>query len=145
MMGLVLSGGGARGAYELGALEVLARVLEEPPRIVIGTSAGALDAAYVAAEAQRPLEEVARAGAEAWAQVEFGDVAGPLLSPGELARALLYGLEVLGVPAPPVRSLLDAGPQAATLARLIDFAQLARNVEQGRLATAAVVATAYAT
>jgi NTE family protein len=145
MIGLVLSGGGARGAYELGALEVLAPALDEPPRIVIGTSAGALDAAYVAAEAQRPLEEVARAGAEAWAHVEFGDVAGPLLSPAELARALLYGLEVLGVPAPPVRSLLDASPQAASIARLIDFGQLARNVEQGRLATAAVVATSYAT
>jgi NTE family protein len=40
---LVLAGGGARGAYEAGALSVLLPVLEERgerPRIVIGTSVG---------------------------------------------------------------------------------------------------------
>jgi NTE family protein len=40
-----LSGGGARGAYEFGALEVLAPVLDEPAGIIVGTSAGALGAA----------------------------------------------------------------------------------------------------
>jgi NTE family protein len=144
-IGLVLSGGGARGAYELGALEVLASVLDEPPRIVLGTSAGALGAAYLAAEAHRPLKTAAQRGAQAWREVEFGDVAAPLLSLGELARVLLYGLEVLGVPAPPVRSLLDPAPQARAIERLIDFAQLARNVERDRLAAVAVVATSYAT
>jgi NTE family protein len=142
---MVLSGGGARGAYEFGALEVLAPVLDAPPRIIVGTSAGALGAAFLAAEAQRPLGTAARHGAEAWHEVEFGDVAGPLLSPKGLARALLYGLEVLGVPVPAVRSLLDAAPQAATIARLIDFGQLARNVDERRLDAAAVVATSYAT
>ena len=39
-IGIVLSGGGARGAYEFGALEVLAPVLDEPARIIVGTSAG---------------------------------------------------------------------------------------------------------
>ena len=46
-------------------------------------------------------------------------------------------------PAPP--SLLDTSPQPETIAALIDFGQLARNVEDGTLATVAVVATAYAT
>ena len=50
-IGMVLSGGGARGAYEFGALEVLAPVLDEPPRIIVGTSAGALGTAYLAANA----------------------------------------------------------------------------------------------
>ncbi|MGZ6645199.1 MAG: patatin-like phospholipase family protein, partial [Solirubrobacteraceae bacterium] len=50
-IGMVLSGGGARGAYEFGALEVLAPVLDEPARIIVGTSAGALGAAYLAANA----------------------------------------------------------------------------------------------
>jgi NTE family protein len=145
MIGLVLSGGGARGAYELGALEVLAPVLEEPPRILVGTSAGAIGTAYLAANAERPLADAAQAGAQLWSEVELGDVIGPLLSPAELARALLYGLQLLGVRAPSVPSLLDARPAAATIARLIDFDALARNVDAGTVAVAAVAATSYAT
>ena len=61
-IGMVLSGGGARGAYEFGALEVLAPVLDEPPRIIVGTSAGALGAAYLAANAHDGLEAAARSG-----------------------------------------------------------------------------------
>jgi predicted acylesterase/phospholipase RssA len=38
-IGIVLSGGGARGAYEFGALEELAPALDESARIVVGTSA----------------------------------------------------------------------------------------------------------
>jgi NTE family protein len=142
---MVLSGGGARGAYEFGVLEVLAPVLDEPVRIIVGTSAGALGAAYLAANAHLGLEPAARSGAERWLEVEIGDVIGPLCSPRELARLWLYGLELLGVRAPAPPSVLDTSPQAETIAGLIDFEQLARNVEDGTLATAAVVATAYAT
>jgi NTE family protein len=145
VIGMVLSGGGARGAYEFGALEVLAPVLEAPPRILVGTSAGSLGAAFLAAAAHEPLAVAAEAGAAAWGTVEFGDVAGPLLSLGELARALLYGLEVLGIRAPVVRSVLDASPQARAIPRLIDFDRLARNVAEDRISTAAVVATSYTT
>ena len=144
-IGIVLSGGGARGAYEFGALEVLAPVLDEPARVIVGTSAGGLGAAYLAANAQDGLEAAARSGGEKWLEVEIGNVIGPLCSPCELARLVLYGLELLGVRAPAPPSLLDTSPQPETIAALIDFQQLARNVEDGTLAAAAVVATAYAT
>ena len=144
-IGVVLSGGGARGAYEFGALEVLAPVLEEPARIIVGTSAGGLGAAYLAANAHDGLEAAARSGAQKWGEVEVGEVVGPLCSPRELARLLLYGLELVGIRAPAPPSLLDSSPQPQTIAALIDFEQLARNVEDGTLATAAVVATDYAT
>ena len=42
-------------------------------------------------------------------------------------------------------SLLDTSPQPETIAELIDFEQLATNVDDGTLATAAVVATDYGT
>jgi NTE family protein len=145
MDGMVLSGGGARGAYEFGALEVLAAVLDAPVRIIVGTSAGGLGAAYLAANAHAGLEAAARSGGQRWLEVEIGDVIGPLCSPREFARLLLYGLEVLGIRAPAPPSLLDTSPQPETIAALIDFERLARNVEDGTLATAAVVATAYAT
>jgi NTE family protein len=144
-IGMVLSGGGARGAYEFGALQVLAPVLDEPPRIIVGTSAGALGATYVGANAHEGLEAAACSGGEKWREVEIGDVIGPLCSPRELAHVLLYALEVLGIRALGPPSLLDTSPQPETIAALIDFEQLARNVQDGTLATAAVVATAYAT
>jgi NTE family protein len=144
-IGIVLSGGGARGAYEFGALEVLAPALKEPARVVVGTSAGALGAAYLAAQAHNGLEAAARSGGEAWLEVEIGDVIGPLCSPRELARVLLYGLEFLGIGVPSPPSLLDTSPQPETIARLIDFEQLARNVDDRTLAAVGVVATAYAT
>ena len=106
-IGIVLSGGGARGAYEFGALEVLAPVLDEPPRLIVGTSAGGLGAAYLAANAHAGLEAAARSGGEQWLEVEIGDVIGPLCSPRELARLVAYGLQLLGVAAPAPPSLLD--------------------------------------
>jgi NTE family protein len=144
-IGIVLSGGGARGAYEFGALEVLAPVLDEPAQILVGTSAGGLGVAYLAADAHNGLEAAARSGGEAWLGVEIGDVIGPLCSPRELARVLLYGLELLGIGVPGPPSLLDTSPQPETIAALIDFGRLVRNVEDGTLAAVAVVATAYAT
>ena len=47
--GLVLGGGGARGAYASGALSVLLRELKDQVRVIVGTSAGALISAYLAA------------------------------------------------------------------------------------------------
>ena len=52
---LVLSGGGARGAYQVGVLKAIAELLPKssinPFQIVCGTSSGAINAAKVATEA----------------------------------------------------------------------------------------------
>lgn len=56
----MLAGGGARGAYELGALSVLLPLLEqrgESPRIFVGTSVGAINAASFAATSHLPAQE----------------------------------------------------------------------------------------
>lgn len=53
-MGLVLSGGGARGAFQVGVWEILlrdARGMRHLPAVVSGTSAGALNGALIAAGA----------------------------------------------------------------------------------------------
>ena len=51
--GLVLGGGGARGAYAVEALSVLLPELKDQVRVIVGTSAGALISAYLAANWHR--------------------------------------------------------------------------------------------
>ena len=55
--GLVLPGGGARGAYQIGVLKAIAELLPEkrknPFSVISGTSAGAVNAVVLAAEAER--------------------------------------------------------------------------------------------
>lgn len=55
---VVLAGGGAHGAYELGALSALLPALAErgaQPSLFVGTSVGAINAACLAPEASRQL------------------------------------------------------------------------------------------
>src|SRR5215469_7246274 len=133
-VGLVLSGGGARGAYEFGALSALAPVLEgrgERPRIIVGTSAGALNAAYLAAGADRGLESVVDAGCRLWRELRYGDVLGPLMSARALRAVLRFGLEFAGFPVASAQSLLDNTPLADTITARISFDTLAANVRSG--------------
>jgi NTE family protein len=75
-VGLVLAGGGARGAYEAGALSVLLPMLEQRgqrPRIVVGTSAGALNVSFLAANAHLPAVGVIRQALVAWESLRWGE------------------------------------------------------------------------
>ena len=63
---LVLSGGGARGAYQVGVLRQLAR--QHPDfsfPIITGVSAGAINASYIASHSES-LAEVADGLAQHW-------------------------------------------------------------------------------
>ena len=84
---LVLAGGGARGAYEVGALSVLLPALErrgQRPRLVVGTSAGALNAAFAAATADQPAAEAVAEGERIWRDLHYGEVLRGLGSLSEL-------------------------------------------------------------
>jgi NTE family protein len=69
---IVLSGAGARGAYEAGALSVLLPHLtgDDRPRVVLGTSAGALNAAMLASLLHQPPAVAARELIAAWGRIE---------------------------------------------------------------------------
>jgi NTE family protein len=63
----VFSGGGARGAYQVGLLRVLAREFPDVvPGILTGVSAGGINAAYLAARQEPFAEKVGRL-ADMWA------------------------------------------------------------------------------
>src|SRR4051794_32892277 len=81
-IGLVLPGGGARGAYEVGALSVLLPALEargERVSIVCGTSVGGINAAFVSAVAARPAAEQGALMVERWRSLRKGDVISPVV------------------------------------------------------------------
>jgi NTE family protein len=146
-IGLVLAGGGARGAYEVGALSTLLPWLEarhgQRPDVIVGTSVGALNAAYLAAHADEAAEELAEEACETWREIGYGDVLEPLLSIGELTTVIRLAVSLAFRGVVPY-SLLDPAPLAATLKKLIDFEAIHKNVAGGDagLRACAVVATA---
>jgi NTE family protein len=145
---VVLPGGGARGAYEAGALSVLLPALEargERVSIWCGTSVGAINATAMASLAHLPVAEQARTGMELWRGLRKSDVIAPIIGSGGLrtaARVLGHGLRIPGLR---FASLLDPSPLAGSLDRWIDWRQLAENVRSGDVGAACVVATSLAT
>lgn len=100
-VGIVLSGGGSRGAYEAGILHYirtdLARRLGRhvPIDIISGTSVGAINAAFLAATMTEP-EQQARQLEQAWRSLRIEQLIG--LSPSDMWRA---GRMIMGGEPPP--------------------------------------------
>jgi NTE family protein len=145
-IGLVLAGGGARGAYEIGALRTLLPWLEREgrrPDVIVGTSVGALNAAYLAANAGDDSETLAKAAWNEWLDISYEDVLEPFLSLPELATAWRVPLGVVLRRVLPY-SLLQPAPLAEKLRKLVAFEHIHENVEKDDVAlrVCAVVATA---
>lgn len=143
----MLAGGGARGAYEAGVLSVLLPELErrgERPDVIVGTSVGALNAAYLAASAHEPVATVVANALGIWRAIRWNEVLEPLVSGGELLQGLRAAGELAGVPGVRLWGLLDPRPLGSTLRRLIAFDQIHANVAAGALTAVAVAATSQA-
>ncbi|MEV4423071.1 patatin-like phospholipase family protein, partial [Patulibacter sp. NPDC049589] len=144
---LVLPGGGARGAYEVGALSVLLPELErrgERPTIFCGTSVGAINAAYLGSVAHLPAEEQVRQGLEHWHAISKKDIIRSVVGPG-LPRTLLRLVgDMLEVPGVRLAGLLDPTPLRATLDKIVNWDDLARNGREGTYDAVCLVATSLA-
>ncbi len=145
MIGVVCAGAGARGAYEAGALSVLLprlfREFPDEPVVLLGTSAGAINAALFAGvlDRGRPPEEAVGDALRLWCQARPSQVFTGLRSTAP-RLALRYGLELLGLPA--MDSLLDSSPLRRTMEQELDWDRLHANLAgDGRIHAAAVVAT----
>jgi NTE family protein len=144
----VLPGGGARGAYEAGALSVLLPALEargERVSIWCGTSVGAINATAMASLAHLPVAEQTRIGVKLWRELRKSDVVAPIVGSGGLRTVVRVVGHGLGVPGLRFASLLDPSPLAGSLDRWIDWSRLAENVKNGQLDSVCVVATSLAT
>ena len=146
---LVLSGGGARGAYQVGVLKAIAEWLPAdapcPFEVLVGTSAGALNAAAIAARAHS-LREAVESLEEVWSNFRVEQVmqAGSLTM---LRSGLHWMVSLLsaGWIAKPPRSLFDTTPLHRLLARVVPLEQIPAQIAAGRLRALAVATTSYTT
>ena len=144
---IVLPGGGARGAYEVGALSVLMPALEargERVSLLCGTSVGAINAALLGSLAHLPAQAQAELALERWRCLRRGDVVAPLVGgalPLQLARLAGDALRLPGIRR---GSLLDPRPLRRFLQRRLDWEGLHRNVGDGFVDAVCVMATQLA-
>jgi NTE family protein len=142
-VGLVLGGGGARGAYASGVLSVLLPELKDQVRVIVGTSAGALIAAYLVANWHRSEKEAIEDGLRFWRELRFGDVFSALMAPSGVARFARYVGEFLPVSTLHTSSILHPEPLAQTVSKLVDFNRLSQNIREQRVALGVVATPAY--
>jgi NTE family protein len=146
-IGLVLPGGGARAAYQVGVLRAIADLLParsaNPFPVVTGTSAGAVNATAIAVHADRfrvaigNLERVWRNFQVN--QVFRADTASMMRSGLHWLLAMMSGGWLL----PPPRSMFDNSPLRELLAVQFDFAGVRRAIDAGHLDALAMSAAGY--
>lgn len=151
-LALVLSGGGARGAYQTGVLRGLARRLPGLRfPIITGVSAGAINAAFIAAH-PGTLAEATADLCEVWTDLQVEDVF--RIDTPSLARHFTRWATRLaagGSPmAPAVRGLVDTQPLHGTIERATatvdgEIIGIERNLERGSLDAFALTALNYST
>jgi NTE family protein len=147
-VGLVLAGGGARGAYEAGVLAELLPWLEERgerPTVLVGTSVGALAAAFLASVAHLPAREAADELLARWGAVTQERVIRPILRHQSPRTLLRYLAEFAGVPVVRLESFLDASPLRRTVSEWLDWESVRANLAAGSVDALAVVATSATT
>ena len=145
--GLILTGGGARAAFQVGVLKALAEIHPRPEwpfPIIVGTSAGAVAASILASNVVRWHQSVAEIE-NVWAnfrvnQVFRSDAWAMLRAGARWMGSLLTG----GAMGPP-KSLLDNSPLRDLLSRVTDFDAVRANVQRGDLRALALCATSYFT
>jgi len=151
-LALVLSGGGARGAYQVGVIRCLARRLPEMSfSIITGVSAGAINTTFLAGH-PGSLAEAATDLADLWAGLRVEDIF--RVDTPSLARHFTRWATRLAAGgaamAPAVRGLVDTGPLRETIRHAStnidgEYIGIERNLEQGRFKAVALTGLNYST
>ena len=139
LTGLVLAGGGARAAYQAGALRALAEIANEhkithPFPILSGSSAGAINAAFLATNAEDIMYATKKL-VHTWSSLTSGDVYKVgAFSLGRLGLRWLLDL-ISGnlYKDKKARALLDTSPLGSLIAREFDPEKVEKNLSLGHL------------
>lgn len=146
-IGLLLTGGGARAAYQVGVLRAIAELLPDnsnnPFPVICGTSAGAINAASIAVAAN-DFQEGSRLLEDVWANfhvshVYRSDLVGVLKNSLRCMTALLSKEYEKHKPV----SLLDNSPLESLLLRRIPFRMLHHSIRSGALHALGITAWGY--
>jgi NTE family protein len=152
--GLVMTGGGARAAYQAGVLKAVAKIRRDcdaPPGnpfpVLAGTSAGAINAAALAARADDFDRSVAGL-AYIWkhfhaGQVYRADSIGVIRTGARWLTMMSVGWMLARWRKARPRSLLDNEPLRELLQVLIPTGRIERNLDEGHLRALAVTASSY--
>ncbi len=147
--GLILSGGGARGAYQVGVLKALSEILPKdicnPFPVICGTSAGSINALVLAGRPGHFRLRVRKMEA-IWSemsadQVYRTDYWGMLKNSFNMMLSFLHSGYALGSP----KALLDNTPLCELLNRVIRFRHLDEAIASGELHAVCVTAMSYST
>lgn len=150
---LVLSGGGARGAYQAGAIRALFEICREkgnlyPFRNLVGVSAGAINAAYLASEADN-LERATDKLVGMWRQLTTPDIfRTDTVTVGRTALRLVRGVTLGGFSdrlRPAKLGLLNIDPLQELLSENIQFSRIHQQIQSQTLHSLAITATDYST
>jgi len=151
----VLTGGGARAAYQVGVLDGVSAILREagwqpqhnPYDIICGTSAGAINATALACHADN-FDEGLQMVLRVWEQISAeqvyrADSLGVLRSGARWLSLLSFGWLLRTWKTNPPNSLLDNTPLVTLLNRMLNFPRLDAALMDGALHALAVTASSY--
>jgi len=144
---LVLTGGGARAAYQVGVLSAIAQFIPRnhgcPFPIISGTSAGAINTTALACYAScfqlgvKKLEWV-------WNSLSTNHIyhSDPYRVFGHIAKGVLGSFQA-DYANRPARSLLNNAPLRDLLNQVVDFKRIDNNILKGYLSAVSVTASSY--
>jgi NTE family protein len=152
--GLVLTGGGARAAYQVGVLKAIAQIRRDsgapatnPFPVIAGTSAGAINAAALACRADN-FDAAVDTICEVWEnfhaeQVYRSDSFGVIRTGARWLTMMSIGWVIARWRRARPRSLLDNSPLQALLTQLVSTDRLHQVMKDGHLNALAVTASSY--
>ena len=144
-IGLVLPGGGARAAYQVGVLKAISELIPDsnPFSIISGTSAGAINASLLASRSQS-LKESVEVLSGVWCNFKTNKVYRTETT--VMLKSIFQWLLTVssgGVLAKNPKSLLDNSPLRQLLEDTINLEEIKNNIDKGNLGAFAITAASY--
>jgi NTE family protein len=150
-IGIVLSGGGARGAYQAGVLKAIGQIcqvrdLRWPFHILTGLSSGAINSTYLASS-KSDFYETTNILSEIWSDISADDVfrtdpaSLSLIGARWISAIATGGVALSKKP----QSLVDTSPLRRLVTRYLDSEVIEKNIQSGKFDAVCVSATDYAT
>jgi NTE family protein len=149
-IGLVMTGGGARAAYQAGVVRALCEIMGAKNRlfeVISGNSAGAINATYLASHAEN-WDVATHNLVDLWKRIKpenVYDIRAKSLS--EIGMKWIGGTVFGGLTqsGSHVNHLLDTAPLRRLIRREADMAHIQKNIDEGHLSGLSLSTTNYTT